>query len=270
MQRSIWLIATLLVLASCAGNEESVESDGIDIPLSEEDSTDNLEERSEYLDDFSEQPENIEILRDVFHEPHNGELDSIHVDILQESWDNTPILPFQAEKLVLVNSGWVFVYQAYGGASDIYNHSTFSVAYFNENGSFGNRVSVNCLDNDIRVSIIQDKYVCIRNEYPEYVHGEYVMESTGENVIERHYFVCRSGKIQKIEEVESEQLPYLRNEIYAFHGYIFKSAKYADYFSQMDWYIPEHDNVDHLVSDKEKRLADYLKQLELREEEVPN
>lgn len=40
-----------------------------------------------------------------------------------------------------------------------------------------------------------------------------------------------------------QQLRLLRNEIYARHGYIFRSADLSEYFSQFDWYTPISSDV---------------------------
>ena len=49
-----------------------------------------------------------------------------------------------------------------------------------------------------------------------------------------------------ISEMTSANLRLLRNEIFARHGYIFKSQELTDYFSQFDWYQPvlKSDQID--------------------------
>ena len=52
---------------------------------------------------------------------------------------------------------------------------------------------------------------------------------------------------QKDIQVQSlEELRITRNEIFAKHGYIFKSEDLANHFSTKDWYEPKYDDVNHL------------------------
>jgi len=50
----------------------------------------------------------------------------------------------------------------------------------------------------------------------------------------------------------STKLSIMRNEIYARHGLIFKSASLKNYFSKQNWYKPVKENVDTELSDLEK------------------
>jgi hypothetical protein len=44
----------------------------------------------------------------------------------------------------------------------------------------------------------------------------------------------------------------MRNEIFAAHGYIFKSADLRDYFSKTKWYNPKFPDVTDKLTDIEK------------------
>lgn len=55
-----------------------------------------------------------------------------------------------------------------------------------------------------------------------------------------------------------EDLQYMRNEIYARHGYKFKSAKWQERFAQEPWYKATQDNVDALLSPLEKKNVQFL------------
>lgn len=61
-----------------------------------------------------------------------------------------------------------------------------------------------------------------------------------------------------------EQLDIMRNEIFADHGYIFKSEKWIEYFKNEKWYVPRYENVDNQLSliEKEnvKRILSIKKQ----------
>lgn len=55
-----------------------------------------------------------------------------------------------------------------------------------------------------------------------------------------------SSKIYDLMELSSlceEDLDIMRNEIFARHGYKFRSEKWQRYFGSKDWYMPEFDDV---------------------------
>ena len=65
-----------------------------------------------------------------------------------------------------------------------------------------------------------------------------------------------------------EQLDIMRNEIFAAHGYKFKTKKWQEYFSKKSWYKPRYDNVDNMLNPIEKKNAEFL--LNLRKEYLKN
>ena len=44
--------------------------------------------------------------------------------------------------------------------------------------------------------------------------------------------------VEELEQYSDEELGYIRNEIFARYGYIFKSDKYIEYFYEKSWYTP--------------------------------
>lgn len=54
----------------------------------------------------------------------------------------------------------------------------------------------------------------------------------------------------------------MRNEIFARHGYKFKSEEMGDYFLNKSWYIPLYDNVDGLLSKTETENIELIKRYE--------
>jgi hypothetical protein len=50
-------------------------------------------------------------------------------------------------------------------------------------------------------------------------------------------------KISELNEINKEDLDIIRNEIFADHGYIFKTAKWENYFDLQNWYNPRFDDV---------------------------
>lgn len=57
-------------------------------------------------------------------------------------------------------------------------------------------------------------------------------------------------------------LKIMRNEIFARHGYIFKTYEMRNYFSNQSWYIPRYDNVDEFLTSIEKANIDLIKSFE--------
>ena len=74
------------------------------------------------------------------------------------------------------------------------------------------------------------------------------------------------SKIDSIEisEMTSANLRLLRNEIFARHGYIFKSQELTNYFSKFDWYQPKltSDQVDKKLSETDRYNISLIKSLE--------
>lgn len=57
-------------------------------------------------------------------------------------------------------------------------------------------------------------------------------------------------------------LRLMRNEIFAAHGYIFKSEDLQAHFGKMSWYRPRYDNVDNMLTDIEKVNIKLIKDAE--------
>ena len=58
------------------------------------------------------------------------------------------------------------------------------------------------------------------------------------------------------------QLQYMRNEIYARHGYAFSNKEWANTFSDMAWYMPCYTNVENRLSSIEKENIKRIKLVE--------
>ena len=78
--------------------------------------------------------------------------------------------------------------------------------------------------------------------------------------------IILSSKIDSIEisQMTSENLKLLRNEIFARHGYIFKSQELTDYFSKFDWYKPNitSDQVDKKLTETDIYNITLIKSIE--------
>jgi len=58
------------------------------------------------------------------------------------------------------------------------------------------------------------------------------------------------------------ELKIMRNEIFARHGYIFKTEEMRNYFMYEKWYVPRYENVDGMLSDVEKKNIELIKRYE--------
>jgi hypothetical protein len=257
--KAILLFTVIFFLFSCS------ESDGDTGPDYEPDhsteSTDSLNDiLSEEIEDFPEQmPEGFSGLIALFDDKSN-DIDDSYIQMLGADPSDASIMPFQTSDYYQLDAGTVFHYWTSGGATDTYIFQLVGLSYFNEAGELINTASVGTTD-QYSISVIQDFVIHIENSYPEYVEGEIVMEETGKTITDHYYFVIDES-LTKIEDAEKSKLPYYRNQLFAKHGYIFKTQKYTNHFSQFDWYEPRFENVDDQLTEEEKLLADYLKQLE--------
>ncbi|MBQ8667832.1 MAG: YARHG domain-containing protein [Lachnospiraceae bacterium] len=60
-----------------------------------------------------------------------------------------------------------------------------------------------------------------------------------------------------LDGLTAQELTYARNEIYARHGYVFKSAELNNYFYSRDWYYPDS-SFNGKLSDLEQKNANFI------------
>ncbi len=65
-----------------------------------------------------------------------------------------------------------------------------------------------------------------------------------------------------INHLNKSQLKAMRNEIFARHGYIFKTKAMSQYFSGQSWYKPLYKDVTSKLTDIEKHNVNLIKQYE--------
>jgi hypothetical protein len=65
-----------------------------------------------------------------------------------------------------------------------------------------------------------------------------------------------------LKGLSKSELRIMRNEIYARHGYIFKSKDLQDYFSKKSWYTPLYNDVSNKLTDIEIKNVDFIKKHE--------
>ena len=61
----------------------------------------------------------------------------------------------------------------------------------------------------------------------------------------------------------------MRNEIFADHGYIFKSQKWKDYFADKPWYTPRYEDVNDKLSVIEKINIQTISELSKNNSKAP-
>ncbi|NJN41561.1 MAG: YARHG domain-containing protein [Flammeovirgaceae bacterium] len=90
------------------------------------------------------------------------------------------------------------------------------------------------------------------------------MDKTGNLINARKYPEASTDYLEAgdLSAYSKEELKLMRNEIFAIHGYIFKTQSLKDYFSSQPWYSASYDNVDDLLSEVEKHNVQVIKQVE--------
>ena len=69
-------------------------------------------------------------------------------------------------------------------------------------------------------------------------------------------------KHSDVSYLSKYELKIMRNEIFARHGYIFKTSAMAQYFSGQSWYRPLHKDVSSKLSTTEKDNVNFIKRYE--------
>ena len=65
-----------------------------------------------------------------------------------------------------------------------------------------------------------------------------------------------------LKGLSKQELKFMRNEIFARHGYIFKTPELNNYFKQKPWYKPQHEDVNGMLSPEERQNVELIKKLE--------
>ena len=74
----------------------------------------------------------------------------------------------------------------------------------------------------------------------------------------------RPLSIEDVENLNGWELKIMRNEIYARHGYIFRTEEMKEYFKSQRWYEPKYENVDDMLTKVEKQNIKLIKRYESR------
>ncbi len=101
-----------------------------------------------------------------------------------------------------------------------------------------------------------------------YVYGEYVQDTPTE-VFEYWAALRKDASIYQFTEndlspLTVKELTYLRNSIYAKHGYVFNSQELNNYFKQISWYHPNVSVTDAVLNDMERANVEFIKNYQER------
>ena len=100
-------------------------------------------------------------------------------------------------------------------------------------------------------------------EYEEKIANGYSLEDKSNDYIISDSSYRKLTK-EELSQYSLKELSYIRNEIFARYGYVFKSEEFNTYFNQKDWYIPNEyfdGNIESL-SEIEKYNVNLIKELE--------
>ena len=74
-------------------------------------------------------------------------------------------------------------------------------------------------------------------------------------------------KAKDVENLMKEDLEFMRNEIFARHGYCFNRKHLRQQFEMQDWYVPNTVNIKGFLTDIEKKNIELIKRYEKYAEE---
>lgn len=144
---------------------------------------------------------------------------------------------------ILARHGYIFKTQKY---SDYFNSQSWYYGYYTEKD-----FSYNVLNDyeSANISLIK------KMEKGSSSQNEYIIPDSNSRYL----------SYQELQGYSSDELAYIRNEIYARRGYIFQKSKYNDYFNKKSWYHGYYtsDTFDEGVfNDYEKTNIDLIKSME--------
>ena len=74
-------------------------------------------------------------------------------------------------------------------------------------------------------------------------------------------------KATDLENLMKEDLEFMRNEIFARHGYCFNKKHLRQQFEMEDWYVPNTVDIKGFLTDIEKKNIEMIKRYEKYAEE---
>lgn len=145
-------------------------------------------------------------------------------------------------------------------------------------------ILISCQNNDSKIEELENK-IQLQNEAMSKQREADLNETIAEKdslinnlkskkkvVDNPSYFVGNAGMFPQgsqrylyeddVVYLSSRNLKIMRNEIFARHGYIFKTADMIQHFSNQSWYRPVNNDVNAYLSKIEKENINFIKQYE--------
>ena len=125
---------------------------------------------------------------------------------------------------------------------------------------------------DIVDDVLVMKIIEEDEEFNESVSFEYYHLDNGkinpiqisqEQYREYYFTSCKLLDYEYLKTFTKNELSIMRNEIFAAKGYIFRSSKWHDFFTQKDWYKPIHNDVVSKLSALEVINIKRIREIEL-------
>ncbi|MCQ2974637.1 MAG: YARHG domain-containing protein [Bacteroidales bacterium] len=100
------------------------------------------------------------------------------------------------------------------------------------------------------------------NNYNNTVSTKSSKTTSSSNIGEYPFTATRELTKSELKNYSKSELKIMRNEIYARHGYIFKTDAMKSYFAQQSWYEPKYNNVDKYLNSIEIKNIATIKKVE--------
>jgi len=189
-------------------------------------------------------------------------------------------------KIITVNDDFTIVTYSFNNSME----ELFFMTSFTNSGNLVSRLEIGSEGGDqeyyesTSYSILQNNDLLVKKEITREIDDvehdtiyDYIeILSTGE--IHQHTNVDKDTYVRKYEQASSRELTadelrplsktelrIMRNEIFANHGYIFKTAGMKEYFSGKKWYVPRYENVDDMLTQIEKDNIQLIRKVETEE-----
>ena len=201
---------------------------------------------------------------------------SIASNILGDEIVNENVVDIYTFEFIAIGNNETFVIEIerpQGG----YTNTYYILSFYNEILSKTEIIGFNALDIDggtrCELNMVNDTLLEVKSEEVEYNESreEKKVFNTEYNyyvIDKRGFYKVKTGSVEKarlypqaslrilgmteLKGMEKADLDIMRNEIFADHGYIFKTEKWNKYFASQDWYNPRFEDVTDKLSIIEK------------------
>lgn len=96
----------------------------------------------------------------------------------------------------------------------------------------------------------------------EMVSYSYAIVSSSGNIIIKPLSSYKQLSFDDLKKFNSKELLIVRNQVFAYHGYIFKDPFLKEYFNYQTWYTPKYLNVDSYLTELEIKNINTIKSFE--------